>query len=990
MIRSGYSFRTAFGHLPEVISRIQEIGLPAAPLADRNSTFGFAKWTKLCKQEDIAPVYGVEIAVFEKESDGKQVADFWTFLALEDLEPLHRLLSDATLASNGKEIGVPYKVAMKIKGVIKIAGPSVRLEAIAEFKDDPNLFIGLTPSTPKALFVEAKKAGFKFWAKPDNVYPREEDFDTWRVMLGRYRSGSQTYPQHIVSDAELASTLDYMATASDIRAAVKNRTTGLLRCRAAIRRAELLVPEKPLLLEELCRAGAKKLGVNLEDEVYKARLHRELKLIYDKKFEDYFHIIADIIAEAKKHMMVGPARGSSAGSLVCYLLGITSVDPIPYGLIFERFIDINRSDLPDIDIDFSEKRRDLVFGYVKKKYGEHRVARIGTVTTFKPKSALNQIGKALRIPSWEIDKVAEVVIERQPGDARADQALEDTFAETVVGRKFIEKFPEAKIVTRFEGHPNNSGQHAAGIVITNEDVTRFVGVDWRSSNNGSTDSDDNKSLRAMSVMCDKYDAEAFNLLKIDALGLSQESTFERISHLIGKPKISGWMEKDIPLDDPLAFKVLNEGKFAGIFQFAGQAVKSLTQSVKVESLNDMVAITSLARPGPLSAGGAHQWARRRMGLEAVEYITPMLEELTKDTYGVVVYQEQIMNIVRQIGGMSWEETSIVRKGISQSKGKEFFAQFFEKFLAGAKANGIEEFAAQSIWDTMKGFGSYAFNKSHAVSYSIISYQCCWLKAYYPVEFAAATLDSEPDPQKQIYLLRELQDEGVDYVPVDINNSTANWEVKKETIKRGKKETIKRTLIGPLTNIKGIGPVTLHEVMEARRTQQPLKARTQKLLEGIETEIDTLYPVADTIKKLHPDLKAINIASIPTPIIRVQCEKTKYNTMIFAVLKKMNVIDENEPDRIKRRLASPYARPGDTGVIMGPTRALNLHFADDTDEIFAKVNRQDMIKFGPLFENDHVKVGNSLFAIKGQVPSGFRMISIEAVKYLGEKKTEKEK
>jgi DNA polymerase III alpha subunit len=251
-------------------------------------------------------------------------------------------------------------------------------------------------------------------------------------------------------------------------------------------------------------------------------------------------------------MVVGPARGSSCGSLVCYLLNITTIDPIPFGLIFERFIDINRTDLPDIDIDFSDERRQLVFDYAEEKYGRAHVARLGTVGLFKPRSALKQAGASLRIPTWRIEKVLDSLIERSSGDARAMFALEDTLKGTEAGRAMLSEFPEALIAGRMEGHPANSSQHAAGIVITQEPVAEYVAVDARSK----------------ATMCDKKDAEVLNLLKIDALGLTQLSIFERTLKLAGLPDVSGWLEQ-LPLDDQAAFDVLNKQHFAGIFQFTG-------------------------------------------------------------------------------------------------------------------------------------------------------------------------------------------------------------------------------------------------------------------------------------------------------------------------------------------------------------------------------------------------------------------------------------
>lgn len=941
MIRSGYSFRSAFGQLDEVHSRVIECGLVAAPLADRCSTFGFVRWTKMCKKAGIKPVYGVELAVVPQLGEKRPTIDYWTFLALDSLRSIHELVAIAT-RNPGKEPSLTYEQAMAATGVVRIAGERARLDRFAV--DDAMTFVALSPSISRGQFRACVRAGAKMVARPDNVFPRPADKELYRVALGR-RAFTQTYPQWIVDDAEWTKAMTFVATAEEQSRAIGNRDFILTRCKAELTRAEVLRPEKPYTLEAMCRQGAEKLNIDLTDDVYAKRLARELELIEEKKFEDYFYIIADLVSWAKERMIVGPARGSSCGSLVCYLLGITTVDPIPFGLIFERFIDVNRMDLPDIDIDFSDVRRDLVFGYAEEKYGIERVARLGTVGMFKPKSALKQAGASLRIPAWLVERTLEGVTDRSGGDSRALQALEDALNDTEMGRKLMTEYPEAILVTRMEGHPNNAGQHAAGIVITQDPVMQYVAVDSRTK----------------ATMCDKKDAEELNLLKIDALGLTQLSIFERTLQLIGKPDVSGFLET-LPLDDPMAFEVLNRGAFAGIFQFMGGALQSLTKQVEMTNIEDIISITALARPGPLATGGANTWVKRRMGLEKVTTQHPMLTELTKDTYGVVIYQETVMNIVRTMGQMSWEDTSAIRKAMSGRLGNEFFEKYWQKFRVGAIANGVEERIAKEIWDQVNTFGSWAFNRSHAVAYGIVSYWCCWLKAHHPAEFAAATLDAEKDPFKQIKLLRELNDEGTGYVAVDPEHSTDRWSFKDEGNRR--------TLVGPLTAIKGIGPSAVKEIMRCREKGIPLRPAMQKRLTNSVTSLDSIYPVADCVKKM--DLASLKITSTPKKVSEVQCG-IRGEVMILAVARRIAPVDENEDVKIMRRGGRR---------LDGPTKALNLFFQDDTDEIFCKVNREDFEKLGkPIIERG--KPGKAIYAVKGTVPKGFRMISINNIRYLGD-------
>ena len=322
-------------------------------------------------------------------------------------------------------------------------------------------------------------------------------------------------------------------------------------------------------LRTLCKLGALERRLELVGE-YAARLDHELAMIEEKGFEDYFYIVADICRFARQRMLVGPARGSSCGSLVCYLLNITTIDPIPFGLLFERFIDTSRDDLPDIDIDFSEQHRDLVFEFVRQRYGAERVARLGTVNFYQVRSAFKEALSALDLPPWTAEPIMALAEERGIAEAFASEA----------GLKLLKSYPEIGIALQLEGHPRHAGQHAAGVVITHGPVTDVVAVDHRTG----------------ATMCDKLDAEKLNLLKIDALGLTQLSIFE---HTLQLANLHRQHLFQVPLDDPQAFGVLNQKHFAGVFQFNGQAVKDIAKSVIIETIHDIVAIIALARPGPL-------------------------------------------------------------------------------------------------------------------------------------------------------------------------------------------------------------------------------------------------------------------------------------------------------------------------------------------------------------------------------------------------------
>jgi DNA-directed DNA polymerase III PolC len=942
MIRTGYSFHTAIGHIPEVISRLSEIGATIAPISDRNSTFGFIKWNKAAKKAGLRPVFGVELAVTPELAGKKSIVDWCRFIAIDSIQPLNELIELAT--ANSDPPMLLYKEALNAKGLIKIFGERARIEYIKPIKD---VYIGLSPAVSLGFYEIVQKKKIPWLAIDSNFYPKESDKELYRIALGR-RAETRTYPSHILSTDEWRQSVSRVAKRREIETAIKNRSDTLKRSIAEIKTATIFIPNKPKSLRTMCIEGAKKLNCDLTRKVYKERLIRELQLIEDKKFEDYFYIIADMISYAKSIMVVGPARGSSCGSLVCYLLGITTIDPIPYHLIFERFIDVTRIDLPDIDIDFSDQRRHLVFEYAEKKYGKDHVARLGTVMQFQPTSALNQAGLVLRIPKFKIEKTLEGVIERSSGDSRANNSLEDTLKETPAGQALIKEYPEIAIAGRMEGHPNSAGKHAAGIVITKEPVNQVVAID---SSTGAT-------------MCDKYDAEEYKLLKIDALGLTQLSIIERTLELIGEEDTSngGYLQR-IPLNDTAAFEVINNQRWPGIFQYNGSALQSLAKQFKADNIEDIVSVTALARPGPLASGNANEWVKRRNGSKPIIYPHPLFEKSLSTSLGVVIYQEQVMEIGRDIGDLTWEDVTQIRKAMSKSMGKEFFNQFGDRWKAGGLKKGIQQHVLDRMWDDLCAYGSWSFNRSHAVAYGTISYWCCYLKAHFPLEFAAATLDAESASAKQLAYLRELKEDGVDYIPVDANLSTDRWvPVRMDN---------RSYLVGPLSSIKGIGPKAVDAIMNSRKKGTPIPAGIAKKLANAKTEIDSLYPVSDHIKILHPDLTEIGIRSPITPIKKVQCG-IEGPVVIAAVA-----------TRIAPRNANDLANVAKRGKkVSGPEMYLNMFLRDDSDEMYCKIDRYDYDRLAQSVI-EHGNVGKALYAIKGTVPADFRMIKIDRILHLGD-------
>lgn len=927
-IRSGYSFRAAYGHLTDVLERIDT---PFAPLTDRASCFGFVKWTKLCKANGKQPIYGVELAVSPEPTAKKVTKCHFTFIATTSLAPLHSLVRKATAQFRYEPLLSYADIRQIDPSILVFPGRQAILSQL-----DPaagNLRVLHSPSTPVGQLRWAAEHGLQRVASSDNFYPSPDDREAYEILCGRGAS-SQAFPMHILSSRELQVLVgpEAMANAAELAAL----------CTAELRPATLLIPDKPQSLRAMCLAGAERLGCDLSRPDYAARLDRELALIAEKQFEDYFYIIADLVTEAKRHMFVGPARGSSCGSLVCYLLGITTIDPIPFGLIFERFIDVTRKDLPDIDIDFSDQHRHIAFQYLEQRYGKDRVARLGTVALYKPKSAINETAAALGVPKWRTTAFTSSIIERSGGDSRALQAVEDTFKDTDVGRQLLSDHPELAYAAYIEGHPRHHSQHAAGVVVTQEPVEHYVAIDSRTN----------------ATHCDKKDAEELNLLKIDALGLTQLSVIEDCLKAIGKPH--DWMV-NYPLDDEAAFKVLNDRKWAGIFQWNGNALQSLTQQTKVTEFEDIVTITALARPGPLSSGGATRWIDRKNGTEAVTYIHPAFEPHLSNSLGIVIYQEQVMSIGRDIGQFSWDDVTALRKAMSKSLGKEYFDQYGDRFKAGASRLGIPPEQLDKLWDDLCAYGAWAFNRSHSVAYGLISYWCCVLKAHHPVEFAAASLTHERDSDKQLKLLREIVREGVEYVPVDAELSTDKWQ------------SAEGKLIGPLTNIKGLGPKMLATIMQQRKTGMPLSKAALRLLGNPKTPIDELDPITKKLSVLFPEgLSSAGIVSETTPLIDAQCTGRKEDMVVVAKVIDINPRDHNEVGNLAKRKGRR---------INGPHLFLNLVIEDDTDRLLARVNRYDYERVAkPII--DRGDAGNAIYGFKGRLLPDFRLIEVSRAKYLG--------
>ena len=695
-IRTSYSFRNAVGDLDQVLKVIQDKGYPYAPITDRASTYGWVKWQKLLQEKapNLPILLGVELAISPDPTDKRPAFDYWTFFSKEeDLRPLTKLVKLATSQFRYQPL-LNYQQAIEAKGAIKIIGQRTLIRHLPEVDSDTYCF--LSPGIVPGYFKQVEKRKIPWILGSNNYYPTKEERALYQVVCGRLAS-DQTYPQWILSKEELLNWLArnlgefsyYDVLENTQRVAAMAQRAQPDKAKLPKPRTGAHVPAPNTHLLSYCFEGAKKRGMFPLPEGYRDRLEKELKLIQAKNFVDYFFIVADVVRWAKERMIVGPARGSSCGSLVCYLLGITDIDPIPHGLIFERFIDINRGDLPDIDIDFSDQHREEVIEYLRETYGQDHVSRLGTVNLYRPRSALHEAAKAMKIDMWKLNATLDSMIQRSSADARALDTLEDTLKDLPAGKELLENHPEIQIACDMEGQPRHCGQHASAVVLNDQSLELLAPVDQRTK----------------SLMMDKKDAETVGLLKIDCLGLTQLSVLEDALELAKLPR--GHLQdldKMENLGDPLAFEPLQKLQFTGIFQFQGIALKSLAQQFKMSEFNDIVMITALARPGPLISGNANEWIKRRRGDKPIVYPHPLFEPYLKDTLGIVVYQEQVMQIGRQIGDLSWADVTALRKAMSKSLGVEYFAQFGDRWKEGARKKGIPDEVLNKMWDDLCAYG----------------------------------------------------------------------------------------------------------------------------------------------------------------------------------------------------------------------------------------------------------------------------------------------
>lgn len=892
-LKTEFSFRQCF--LP--MRDIHKYALNGVVgIADYDNTFGHIPLQKEADKHGFKPIFGVRLRVSRAGNERLQTGQLYTTF----------------IAKNNDGLQALYELVHR---------------AYVNF----HFFPRLVKSDIEGLHPGIANLGEGIH---ENFYPRAQDRSIYQLLTGARKDGRSDGYIHRFENRAGSMRIIPCEGYDDL----------VSECSTRVPSAQMVKWGKEVDILSECLKGAKERGIELNDE-YMSRLQMECNLITKKEYVDYFMIVSDMIRWAKKTMLVGPSRGSSAGSLVCYLLGITEVDPVKHHLIFERFIDENRHDLPDIDVDFPDKYRHNVLEYLVNKYGRECVRSLGNINTFQPRYAIKEFAQSFGIPAYEADDVKGAIIERSSGDARSAMCITDTFNGTEPGRAFIAKYPKMRLVERIEDHASHPGKHAAGVMVSNEPLSKFAASNPR---------DD-------VLMMDKDAAEYIGLLKIDCLGLRTLSIImDTVSQIDGMSFDDIY---DLPLDDEDTFRLFNEMRLYGIFQFEGQALRILTRQMGVHKFDDIVAITALARPGALNSGGADRFIKYRTGQDTPVFINDAHRKVTGDTYGVTVFQEQMMEIARNIGHLEWKDVQTLRKAASKSLGDEFFGKWKSKFIKGAmELSGLSLADSEKIWNDISHSGSWSFNKSHAVSYGLISYWTAYLKAHWPLQFAVAALNNENVPEKSVNLLRDLvTNDGLEYIPVDPAKSMIHW-----TVNDGK-------LLGGLCNIKGVQEKKAQMFIDMREGRRKCTPSFWEKMSQAETPYDIIFPTMHHWGIFWTDPLSTGLVDSKPDVISSIMEEGEYT--FIGKLVDRNLRDLNEYTFLKDRGGER---------IEENNLYLNFTVEDDTDSILCTINRWNFSKNDDGRKiAEEGKVGESWYLIYGRIRGTWRKIDVIKVINLNE-------
>ena len=849
------SFLDGASRIREIVDLAERYKMPAVALTDHGNMFGAISFFQEAKKRGVKPILGCEVYVapgsrFDKSPGGsisetnhhlvllaqnkqgyRNLVELVTAGYLEGFYYKPRIDKEMLAQHSSGLIGLSACLKGEVASAVHKGNDRAAGQAAGSYREilgKDNFYLEIQDHCLKTdderivnakLSELARREGLSVIATNDCHYPRREDAVAHDILLciGTAKKSSDTdrirYPSdqfYFKTSEEMADLFKDFEGAYDQTLAIAERVDLDLE-RESFHLPEFAVPEGVSIddyFEKVVWEGFRRREPRIRErsasgEVphspadYESRLQRELGMIKDMGFSGYFLIVWDFIRFAReKNIPVGPGRGSSAGSLVAFCMLITNIDPLEHGLIFERFLNPERISMPDIDIDFCEARRGEVIDYVTEKYGQDNVAQIITFGTMKAKAVIRDVGRVLDIPYAEVDRIAKMV------PATLDATLDKALKEVPQMREAVESDPRVKKLTevamRLEGLSRHASTHAAGVVITPKPLTEFLPL-YRGGRGEIT------TQYAMK------DVEDIGLLKMDFLGLRTLTLIDNCVKLIHDQLGTSIDPDRIQLDDRKTYQLFSEGQTFGIFQFESDGMRDILRRFKPERLSDLTALNALYRPGPIRSGMIDDFIKRKHGEVPVRYALEDLKSILEDTLGVIVYQEQVMQIASKLAGFSLGEADLLRKAMGKKKAEVMQVQR-QKFIAGAENNKVPLKKAEKLFDLMEHFAGYGFNRSHSAAYALLAYQTAYLKANYPMFFMAALLSSEKtNTDKVVQYLRAAREMGIEVLHPDVNESRLDFAVVDSKIRFG------------LGAIKNVGDSAIHSILEARAKRGPFRS-----------------------------------------------------------------------------------------------------------------------------------------------------------------------
>jgi DNA polymerase-3 subunit alpha len=839
-LHSQYSLLDGLPKIDELLDYIKSLGMDSVAITDHGNIYGAVEFYKKAKEKGVKPIIGSELyQAFEGMKQMRPNIDnkrYHLVLLVKNKKGYQNLVKlitksylegfyykpriDEELLKEHSEglIGLSACLQGKIAQFIlanKISEAERQALLYQDIFGKGNFYLEIQhhPSIKeqekvnKAVIEISRKTNIPLIATGDCHYLRPEDAEAQDILMLINTGADPNDPERLTmkkDDFSVKSPEKMWEYFKDFPEALENTQKVTEECNFELELKTLRLPkfdtpnnQPPYeYLRELAYKGLeKRYGKNPDQKIIE-RLGYELKAIEQTGFASYFLIVQDFVNWAKQNrIIVGPGRGSVGGSLVAYLLNITNIDPLKYNLLFERFINPERVSPPDIDLDFTDRRRDEVLNYVSQKYGQNRVAQIITFGTMAAKAVVRDVGRALGYPYSFCDKIAKMI----PFGLTLDQALAQVqeFRQLYLEDEKVTKLID--LAKKLEGVVRHASTHACGVVISNEPLDNIVPLQHPTQDD-----------KAIVTQYEMHSIEDLGLLKIDLLGLRNLTIIEDTLSRIYKVRGKNIDIQNIPLDDKETFKLLQKAETVSVFQLESDGMRKYLKELKPTDLEDIIAMVALYRPGPMQF--INDYIAGKHGKRQIEYLHPKLKPILEKTYGVCIFQEQLMEIAKELAGFTLGEADILRKAVGK-KIKKLLVEQEAKMIKGMIKNGIPELTARKIWQWVLPFARYGFNKSHSAAYALIAYQTAYLKAHFPTEFMASVLTSEKADVERIgFLIQECKRMGIEVLPPDINESLQNFTVAGE----------KRIRFG-LLFIKNVGQQISETIVKERKENGPYKS-----------------------------------------------------------------------------------------------------------------------------------------------------------------------